>query len=383
MGWRKVFVDYSRKEVPDDEDLPCFRDVKSRRYLVGGSPSPLPLPLPLPRSTRSEDGSVFVHDPRHFPGAKSFGFLDFVKWRRNVVATPRPTKDELLRLKGFPVDHTKLGSQLPRGDLQATFLGHASMVLRVGEHCVLFDPVLSRRCSPSQWVGPERLQECPLKLEDLTVAVDVVCISHNHYDHLDASTVLEVAKRFKPVFFVPLGLAKWFRKLGIRNVVELDWTEQVNLQTPGKGGGLLLTCLPCQHFTSRGVRDRNRTLWCSWIVQGEGKTFYFGGDTGFCESIFKGIGEAFGPIDLAAIPIGAYGHETERWFMKPVHMNCEEAVKCHVLLKSRQSIGIHWGTFQLTAEPVLEPPRLLASEMRKGDLNPFCVLEHGETRSFS
>ena len=214
----------------------------------------------------------------------------------------------------------------------------------------------------------------------------------SHYDHLDSASVLDLARRFRSTFLVPLGLASWFRGAGVRNVIELDWTEQVELRSPSGGANLVFHCLPAQHFSSRGALDRNATLWASWLVVGGGESengrpphkFYFGGDSGYCGEVFKRIGEEHGPISLSAIAIGAYGHPSERWFMEPVHISPEEAVRCHRDLRSERSVAIHWGTFQLTAEPILEPPKLLAEAAARQGLKEgeFSVLRHGETRAF-
>jgi N-acyl-phosphatidylethanolamine-hydrolysing phospholipase D len=203
------------------------------------------------------------------------------------------------------------------------------------------------------------------------------------------------------MWFVPLGLKHWLKSAcGVTNVVEMDWSEEATLKVPSSSSSstrkpdLEIYCLPCQHFGGRGLTDRNKSLWCSWICStssgdhstpggGGGGTYYFGGDTAYCP-LFKKIGQVHGPIDFAAIPIGAYGHSSERWFMKPVHMDPHEAVRAHTELRSRQSLGIHWGTFQLTAEPILEPPLLLKKALKAAGINPgdFVVFRHGETRSF-
>ena len=180
----------------------------------------------------------------------------------------------------------------------------------------------------------------------------MILISHNHYDHLDRNSVIALAKlRPAPVWFVPLGEKSWMETacgISRNNVVEMDWSEEVTLPASSSQKevkpkrDLKVHCLPCQHFSSRGPTDRNKTLWCSWICSttsteiassGErtgGATYYFGGDTAYCP-LFKKIGALHGPIDFAAIPIGAYGHSSERWFMKPVHMDPYEAVQTHMV----------------------------------------------------
>jgi len=346
----------------------------------------------LPRSQL--EGGRFVHNRTLFPDHKEHGLGDVLKWRRNVVATPRPTAADLAALPVLPLDTAAL-ERPPTGQVQLTWVGHATVLCQMDGWNILCDPILSKRCSPTQWAGPKRIVPSPMRARDLTIPIDVVLISHNHYDHLDVTSVLALAERTPaPLWFVPLGLKKWFLRRGIRNVVEMDWSEEAVVpKAEGKARSLKLVSVPCQHFTSRGPTDRNKTLWTSWLCstkaagptsEGEGASFFFGGDTGYCGDIFKRVGKVFGPIDVSAIPIGAYGHATERWFMKPVHMNPSEAVKMHRDIRSRRSVGIHWGTFLLTAEPILEPPKLLRAAVAEAGLQEeaFEVLKHGETRAF-
>ena len=397
----------------------------------------------LRRATRSASSGRFVHDDDRFPNAKDMGFWDFVRWKRSVVATPRPTDSDLLSLSPVAIDFEKLASPPTSGAPQCTWLGHATVLVQMGGWTVLTDPLMTnRRCSPIPLLGPQRLVEPPIGPRELTdsVKIDVVLISHNHYDHLDVATVTALAKQrpSPPLWLVPLGLKPWMADLGIRNVVELDWSEQVTMAKAGRPPATF-TCLPAQHFSSRGPLDRNATLWASWLCStapveapaSKGHKFYFAGDSG-SSPIYERIGQVHGPIgksittspslplsppplslplslslslgcamlthpraprvflslflaclpiDLCALPIGAYGHPSERWFMEPVHMDCEEAVRAHRDLGSVKSIGIHWGTFQLTAEPILDPPRQLKRALKAANVRPsdFVVLRPGET----
>jgi len=204
--------------------------------------------------------------------------------------------------------------------------------------------------------------------------IDMVVISHDHYDALDKPTILKLYQRkggADTVFVVPLGFKSWFHDLGIRNVVELDWWEAHRQK------GLTATAVPVQHWSKRSMFSRNKTLWAGWVVRSERFRFFFCGDSGYTPH-FKEIGARMGPFDLAAIPIGAY---EPRWFMKQHHMNPEEALQVHADIKAKKSIGIHWGTFILTDEPLDEPPQKLgaALQQKKNPAPDFTVLKHGET----
>lgn len=182
--------------------------------------------------------------------------------------------------------------------------------------------------------------------------VDAVLISHSHYDHLDKATIREL--RDDTEFVVPRGLRKWFERMGKLKVREFDWGESATVS------GVHVSCLPAQHFSSRTLWDRDTTLWCGWLLESAGTKVYFAGDSGYSPS-FRDIGERHGPMDLAMIPIGAY---EPRWFMKPMHVNPEEAVQIHLDVRARKSVACHWGTFCLTDEPMSEPPVRLRAALR-------------------
>lgn len=207
--------------------------------------------------------------------------------------------------------------------------------------------------------------------------IDLVFISHDHYDHLDEATIKALHRRFGDAlrFCVPHGLAKWFRNRGIHNLTELNWWQSAQV-----GGGEAF-CVPAQHFSGRGPFDKNASVWCGWIFDISGYRFYFAGDTGYGE-VFKTIGEIFSPIDLALLPIGAYD---PRWFMAPVHVAPEEAVQIHKDIGARQSVAMHWGAFVLTDEPMDEPPARLRQALTQQNIaeHAFCVMEHGEVLQFS
>jgi L-ascorbate metabolism protein UlaG (beta-lactamase superfamily) len=258
-----------------------------------------------------------------------------------------------------------------------TWVGHSTLLLRVGGKVVLTDPQFSERASPIAFAGPKRVVPPAPALEQLP-HVDAVVISHNHYDHLDLSSVAKLAKQAggSPRFFVPLGLKDWFVRRGIGNVVELDWWERVEYQ------GLEIHFVPVQHWSKRTLLDENQALWGGWVVRHPELSFFFAGDAGYSKD-FADIGARFGGFDLAAIPIGAYA---PRWFMKIMHLDPAEAVQAHKDVKARQSVGIHWGTFEgLTDESLYEPPLVLAQERIKAGLaeSDFFVMKHGETRALT
>ena len=199
--------------------------------------------------------------------------------------------------------------------------------------------------------------------------VDGVFITHNHYDHLDRETIERLPADMP--FIVPAGLSRWFSALGRTNVQELDWWNSTHF------AGHEVTCVPAQHFSSRTLWDRDRTLWAGWILKAGSKTIYIAGDTGYCP-VFKEIGARFGPMDLSIIPIGAY---EPRWFMEPMHVNPEEAVQIHLDVRSRLSVASHWGTFCLTDEPLEEPPIRLRKALNAAKLGDeqFRTLSIGET----
>lgn len=253
-----------------------------------------------------------------------------------------------------------------------TWLGHATVLVQLDHVTVLTDPIWSERASPVAWLGPRRLVDPPLPLEALP-PLDAVVVSHNHYDHLDLPTLERLAARGTR-FLVPLGNGELLRRAGIGPVDELDWWQSVDVR------GVTVTCVPARHWSQRGLTDTNRALWAGWVVAGPTRRFYFAGDTGY-QRAFTDIATRLGPLDLAALPIGAYEPAA---MMRSVHMNPEEAVRAALDLGARRVLGIHWGTFDLTDEPLDEPPRrFTAAGIREGlEADRLWVPAPGETRQF-
>ena len=255
--------------------------------------------------------------------------------------------------------------------LTITWVGHSTFLVQIGGRNLLTDPIWSGRASPVSWAGPRRWVPPGVPFEALP-PLDAVLLSHNHYDHLDDATVRRLVARAPGArWLVPLGLAPYLRARGATEVSELDWWQETRLEP------ILVGCTPAQHFSGRSLRDRNRSLWCGWSLTVPARQVFFAGDTGYHRE-FAGVGKRFGPFDVALLPIGAY---EPRWFMRPVHMNPEEAVQALLDLGPARMIPMHWGTFKLTDEPMDEPPKRARDAWGKAGLpaDQFSLLAHGET----
>lgn len=260
------------------------------------------------------------------------------------------------------------------GELQLTFINHASFLLQVDGMNLLTDPIWSYRASPYQWIGPKRMRNPGLRFEDLP-KIDTVLISHNHYDHLDITTVEKLKEQHDPTFVVPLGVEKLLHDHGIHKTVYLDWWQKHELE-----GELSLTSVPARHFSGRGLFDRNKTLWCGYVLHASVGNIYFAGDTGYGRFLNE-IGNRFGPMHTSLLPIGAY---KPRWFMEAIHMSPEEAVKAHSAVESRQSFGMHFGTFPMADDGMYEPIEDLRKAREKYHLGEkqFRILREGERKEF-
>ena len=265
-----------------------------------------------------------------------------------------------------------------------TWIGHSSLLLQVDGVNLLIDPVFSRRASPVSFAGPKRHQAPGLRADQLP-RIDVVLLSHNHYDHLDRRSMRDVAVQIggPPAFMVPRGTEAWFATnlpRAARNaaVVGFDWDDV--LRWPGRTRDLALHFLAVQHWSNRTMLDRNQSLWGSWAVLHPDFRFWYSGDLGYSNEP-RDIGARLGPFDAAAIAIGAY---EPRWFMRTQHVDPDEAVQVMLDVNAQEAIGVHWGTFALTDEPLDQPPRDLTAALtaRGLPLDRFRVLRHGETRRY-
>jgi N-acyl-phosphatidylethanolamine-hydrolysing phospholipase D len=266
-------------------------------------------------------------------------------------------------------------------DVRVTWLGHSTALWQINGLNILTDPHFTERASPVSFAGPARLVPQPAQLADLP-RIDVVLISHNHYDHLDRQTVLALNAQVggPPLFVVPLGIDLWLQNEGIQRTHKLDWWDSHTVPAPG--GAVQVHLVPVQHWSSRSPWDRNATLWGGFVVQasvaGANYQMFYAGDTGYSKD-FADIAQRFGGFDFAQIPVGCY---EPRWFMSQQHINEEEAVRIHQDVKSKLSMGVHWGTFRLCDEPIQTPLKgLPAARQRLGvEDSAFVLLPTGQTR---
>ena len=242
----------------------------------------------------------------------------------------------------------------------AVWVGHATYLINNGDINILTDPIFSKRASPIGFAGPKRMIPPAMQLNDLPM-IDAVVVSHNHYDHFDIWSLKKLYKlNPETIFMIPVGDKKKLIKAGIKNVVEMNWWESL------KVSNTTFHFTPVQHWSKRGLFDRNKSLWGGWFMQTDALALYHAGDTGYSND-FKTTYERLGAPDYSFIPIGAYD---PRWFMKDSHVNPEEAVQIALDLKTSHSFGMHWGTFTLTDEPVLEPPVRLERALIDQNLEP-------------
>ena len=255
------------------------------------------------------------------------------------------------------------------GDLRVTYINHATVLIQMDGHNILTDPVWSTRIGPVSWAGPRRVRPPGLRFDDLP-PIDTVLISHNHYDHMDVPTLVRLWNAHKPRFIVPLGNGAILEAAGIKRRRELDWWDGVELSRRVK-----VTAVPAHHFSARGLRDRDRTLWSGFVVKGAAGVVYFAGDTGpgphFCQ-----IRGRFGRPRLAILPVGPFKPE---WFMTRVHLSPEEAVRAHHALEASTSVAMHYGTFRLGDENPDEALDRLGRAIENEGRPPFRALKFGET----
>jgi L-ascorbate metabolism protein UlaG (beta-lactamase superfamily) len=316
------------------------------------------------------DGTVFFNPDK----PQETTILDLLRWQ---MTSEKGT---------WQPERTDTTTTVPEARLDAacsriTFVNHATTLIQTAGINILTDPVWSDYVGVFDRIGPKRVRPAGVKEQDIP-HVDVILLSHNHYDHLDITTMKRLAARFKPVIIVPLGIKAFLEQEGISTtIIELDWWQSHQYSLPS-GQTLELHSVPAQHFSGRGVSDRNATLWCGYVVKNPQTTdeIYFVGDSGY-GSHFKRIGEKFTNIKLALIPIGAF---RPRWFMSPVHIAPDEAVKVHLEVRSQQSVGIHFGTFPLADDGELEPLEELKKALAQANVVPsaFRALDFGEQLDF-
>ncbi|MDE2143749.1 MAG: MBL fold metallo-hydrolase [Elusimicrobia bacterium] len=293
------------------------------------------------------------------------GFRDVLKWRfskRPMGLWPERAENEFL---------PDLPRSLDVREIAVTGINHATDLIQFQGLNVITDPVFSDRVSPVSWAGPRRVRPPGLAYDALP-KIDVVLVSHNHYDHMDLPSLSRLHRRDKSRFVVPLGNARTLQGAGIEGAVELDWWQETPL-----ADGATATLVPVQHWSGRGLFDRRRALWGGFYLRRGPASVFFAGDTGYGDH-FKLIRERLGSPDLSLLPIGAY---EPRWFMKDQHVNPDEAVLAHLDLGSRVSVGMHFGTFRLTDEGMDDPVRALEASRRERGVadDAFRALHNGLT----
>ncbi len=308
------------------------------------------------------DGQRFFN-PGTVPRNRSL--IQVLRWRtqgeRSVWQKPPPDP-------AFPPPPTAAAP----GTVAVSFINHSTFLLRLPGMVVLTDPIFSERCSPVTWAGPKRARPPGIALADLP-RPDLVLLSHNHYDHMDIPSLRTLRRLHAPRFVTPLGNARILAKHGIE-AVELDWWQHTEI------GGLSITATPARHFSARTPWDRNRALWGGFMLDTGAGRILFAGDSA-AGPHWAAIRERLGPPALALLPIGAY---EPRWFMAGAHMNPEEAVQAHLALGAARSVGMHFGTFQLTDEAIDAPLHALAAARIAHGLAPqdFDTHGFGETRVY-
>jgi len=365
-----------RRTAPPPGDDAARSDVVPRRprwrrrvvglvLLLGAVVPMLNACLVAPRYTGATsdhfDGRVFRNQ---VPLPEDRGWWDVLTWRwqRDVDSwdgwvAPAVESEVVPRVEGER--------------LRVTFVNHATVLLQTAGLNILTDPIWSDRASPFSGAGPARHGPPGVAFEDLP-PIDLVVVSHNHYDHLDLATLALLADAHAPALVVPLGNTALLESAGIDGARDVDWWETVVV------GDARVTCVPAQHFSGRGLTDRNATLWAGYVIETPGGVIYFAGDTGGGPH-FAQVRERFGTPRLALLPMGAY---EPRWFMAPVHLDPREAAEAHLTLGAQQSMGVHFRCFELADEAPEAPAEELRTAIEELAIEPsaFWVPVAGEAR---
>jgi L-ascorbate metabolism protein UlaG (beta-lactamase superfamily) len=322
--------------------------------------------------THEKDAAMTLPQSDHYNGKTFFnpgdtsdrGLIDLLRWKLTSRPKPWPERVVVVR-RPMPPAPAPVG-------VVATWVGQSTFLLRSSSCTILTDPVFSERAGPVSWAGPRRAAPPGLDFDSVP-GVDLVLLSHDHYDHCDLPTLRRLARRDDPLVISPLGHRSLLEGAGLSRIIELDWW-----QTHVCGPGVEATLVPARHWSRRRPFGTNSRLWGGFMLKAGGRLVYFAGDSGYQEGLFAAIAGRCGAPDLALIPIGAY---EPRWFMAPAHMNPAEAVRVHREVRSRRSIAMHWGTFQLTDEGRDEPVLALgeARSLQGVDPGAFAAIGLGES----
>ena len=307
------------------------------------------------------DGKQFINPG----GAKANGFPELIKWMTSRQPGPwAEVREERYGLK--PPERVGFG------DLRVTFVNHSTFLIQMDGLNILTDPIYLQRVSPFQWAGPKRMRPPGIRFDDLP-KIDLLLISHNHWDHLEISTVRRIAERDHPRMLTPLGVKQFLDENGTPGATDLDWNDAVKIND-----SLTVVCVRAQHFSGRGTGDRDATLWAGYVLKSPHGNVYFAGDSGY-GPFFKETGAAYGPFRLAILPIGAYKPE---WFMAPIHCSPTEAVQIHLDVRSNQSLACHFGTFPLADDGEQDPVNDLKAALKTRQIpeERFWILKEGEGR---
>lgn len=340
--------------------------------------------------TRKSMFMSYYMNPRSFDtwDAKLMNVKSVVKWLFTRKKPMIPSAAEI----GCVLRVVKPSFGSEEHGISFTWLGHSSLLVRLNGINIITDPVFGDRASFLSFLGPKRHVQPPCTVEELP-DIDIVFISHDHYDHLDVDAVRRINARSPAArWYAPLGVDKYLEERGVRNVKGMNWGSEdkteglVGKDAIDNSGSVMdrkrsvsVTCVPAQHWGSRCGYDMLTRLWCGWVVSVDGKTFYYTGDTGFCRKEFLKVGLRF-DIDLAGIPIGCY---EPSWFMHGQHISPSEAVAVHRMVKARRSVGLHWGTYDMgSSEGFLRPQEDLQRAVEESGLQEgeFVVVSPGETK---
>ena len=312
--------------------------------------------------TNHFDGNLFYNlDPKEKGGKNIF---QVIKWRLTTNAWPAQVED-------LNPPKPELFLKIKNNECVITWVNHSTELIQFAGLTVLTDPIFSERASPFSWLGPKRVRKPGVTLQQLP-KIDVVIISHNHYDHTDLPSIKKLWAAHRPLFIVPLGNAELLKSQGVDKIVELDWWQSYQYDPDHS-----ITLTPAQHWSARGIFDHCKALWGGYLLESHNVKVFFAGDTGY-NTHFKTIRERYGKMDVSLLPIGSY---EPRWFMGPNHLNPQEAVQAHLDLGSQMSMGMHFGTFQLSTEGIDDPVLMLHQSLVAQHLSEktFIAPKNGQT----